>query len=104
MIRKAWTGTALAVALAGGPAPVEAQVVRAGDVVTIASGEVREGDLYAAAEAVRVNGRLNGDLVAGARRILVDGRVDGDLFAAVQAGGVDKTRSRWPMRRWPSRR
>ena len=82
MFRKAWTGTALAVALAGGPGTAGAQAVRAGDIVTITGGEVREGDLYAAAEAVRVDGRLNGDLVAGARRILVDGRVDGDLFAA----------------------
>ena len=81
MIRTASMGLALAI-VSGGPAPVEAQSVEVGDVLTIASGEVREGDLYAAGEAVRVDGRLNGDLVAGARRILVDGAVDGDVFAA----------------------
>ena len=81
MIRTGSIGLALAI-VSGGPAPVEAQSVEVGDVLTIASGEVREGDVYAAGEAVRVDGRLNGDLVAGARRILVDGRVEGDVFAA----------------------
>ena len=57
-------------------------MVEAGDAVTIASGEAREGALYAASQTVRIDGRLNGDLVAGARRIVVDGQVDGDLFAA----------------------
>ena len=82
MIRVASMGVALAIVFGGARAPAEAQSVEVGDVLTIASGEVREGDLYAAGEAVRVDGRLNGDLVAGARRILVDGRVEGDLFAA----------------------
>ena len=82
MIRTASMGLALAIVFGGAPAPAEAQSVEVGDVLTIASGEVREGDLYAAGEAVQVDGRLNGDLVAGARRILVDGAVDGDVFAA----------------------
>ena len=82
MIRVASMGVALAIVFGGARAPAEAQSVEVGDVLTIASGEVREGDLYAAGEAVRVDGRLNGDLVAGARRILVDGRVEGDVFAA----------------------
>ena len=81
-MRTVWTGLTVAVTFAGAPAPVGAQLFEAGDAVTIASSEVREGDLYAATEAVRIDGRLNGDLVAGARRILVDGQVDGDLFAA----------------------
>ena len=82
MIRTAWMGLTVAVTFAGAAAPVGAQSVEAGDTVTIPSGEVREGDLYAAGEAVRIDGRLNGDLVAGARRIVVEGQVDGDLFAA----------------------
>ena len=82
MIRIASKGLALAMVFGGAPAPVEAQSVEAGGALTIASGEVREGDLYAAGEAVRVDGRLNGDLVAAARRIMVDGRVEGDVFAA----------------------
>lgn len=82
MIRTASMALALAIVSGGAAARVEAQGVEVGDVLTIASGEVREGDLYAAGEAVRVDGRLNGDLVAGARRIVVDGQVEGDVFAA----------------------
>ena len=76
------TGLVLTAALAGAPAPAVAQEAEAGAVVTVPSGEVREGDLYAAAEAIRVHGRLAGDLVAAGQRVLVDGQVDGDLFAA----------------------
>ena len=82
MVRIALMGLTLAVASGGAPATVGAQSLEGSDAVTIPSGEVREGDLYAAGEAVRVDGRLNGDLVAGARRILIEGQVDGDLFAA----------------------
>ena len=82
MVRIAWMGLAVAVAFAGAPPALRAQSIEGGDAVTIPSGEVREGDLYAAGEAVRVDGRLDGDLVAGARRILINGQVDGDLFAA----------------------
>ena len=71
-------------ALGAASTPAAAQETEAGAVVTLASGEVREGDLYAAGEAVRVHGRLAGDLVAGAQRILVDGQVEGDVFAAAR--------------------
>jgi len=77
-------GLMLAAALAAASTPAAAQETEAGTVVTVPSGEVREGDLYAAAEAVRVHGRLAGDLVTGAQRVLVDGQVDGDLFAAAR--------------------
>lgn len=82
MTRIASMGLALGIVCGGAPSPANAQLVEAGDLVTIPSGEVREGDLYAAGQTVRVDGRLNGDLIAGARRIQVDGQVDGDLFAA----------------------
>ena len=72
----------LAGAFAGAPTPAAAQRVEAGAVVTVPSGEVREGDLYATGEAIRVDGRLAGDLVAAGQRVLVRGEVDGDLFAA----------------------
>lgn len=82
MVRIALFGLTIAVAWAGAPAPAGAQTVQGGGSVTIPSGEVREGDLYAAGEAVRVDGRLSGDLVVGARRVVVEGQVDGDVFAA----------------------
>ena len=77
-------GLMLTAALGAASTPAAAQETEAGAVVTLASGEVREGDLYAAGEAVRVHGRLVGDLVAGAQRILVDGQVEGDVFAAAR--------------------
>ncbi len=77
-------GLLLTAALAAASTPAAAQEGEAGTVVTVPSGEVREGDLYAAGEAVRVHGQLAGDLVAGAQRVLVDGRVDGDVFAAAR--------------------
>ena len=51
-------------------------------MVTVPSGEIRDGDLYTTGEAIRVDGRLAGDLVALGQRVLVRGEVDGDLFAA----------------------
>ena len=77
-------GLMLTAVLTAASTPAAAQESEAGTVVTVASGEVREGDLYAAGEAVRVHGQLAGDLVAGAQRVLVDGRVDGDVFAAAR--------------------
>ena len=78
------TGLMLSAALAAAPAPAAAQEGGLGPVVTVANGEVREGDLYAAGEAVRIHGRVAGDLGAAGQRVLVDGRVDGDLFAAAR--------------------
>ncbi len=77
-------GLMLTAALAAASTPAAAQETEAGAVVTVPSGEVREGDLYAAGEAVRVLGRLAGDLVAGAQRVIVDGQVEGDVFAAAR--------------------
>ena len=81
MVRLASTALTLA-AFAGAPAAIEAQSLQVGDTVTIPNGEVREGDLYVAGEAVRVDGRLDGDLIAAGNRVAVTGTVDGDLFAA----------------------
>ena len=72
----------LAAAFAGASTAIEAQSFRVGDAVTISNGDMREGDIYVAAETIRVEGRLAGDLAAAAARVVVDGRVDGDLFAA----------------------
>lgn len=77
-------GLMLAAALAAASTPAGAQESEAGPAVTVPAGDVRDGDLYAAGEAVRVLGRLAGDLVAAAQRVLVDGQVDGDVFAAAR--------------------
>ena len=72
----------LAAAFAGASTAIEAQSFRVDDAVTISNGDMPEGDIYVAAETIRVAGRLAGDLAAAAARVVVDGRVDGDLFAA----------------------
>ncbi len=82
MLHRASIGVMLAAAFAGWTEQAGAQETEAGAVVTVPSGEVREGDLYAAGEAIRVHGQLAGDLVAAGQRVLVDGQVDGDVFAA----------------------
>ena len=48
-------------------------VFEAGDTVTVPAGEVLEGDLYAAGEAVRFLGQSIGDLVTAGISVLVDG-------------------------------
>ena len=85
MVRRGSTAWSLVLTLAGAPAPAAAQGLQADGVVTILDDEVREGDLYAVGEAVRIAGRLNGDLLAASRRVRVDGHVGGDLFAAASA-------------------
>ena len=85
MVRTLSVGLVLSGTLAGVPAPAGAQDAEAGFEVSVPSGEVREGDLYATAEVVRIDGRLAGDLLALAQRVLVDGTVDGDVFAAGRA-------------------
>ena len=81
-VRIASTAVILAAAFAAATAALAAQSFQSGGSVSIPSSEVREGDLYAAGESVRINGRLDGDLLAASRLVLVDGRVDGDVFAA----------------------
>ena len=56
-------------------------VFEAGDTVTVPAGEVLEGDLYAAGEAVRFLGQSIGDLVTAGISVLVDGPIDGDVLA-----------------------
>ena len=77
-------GLLLMAVLAAAAAPAAGQETEAGPVVTVPSGQVRERDLYAAGEAIRIHGRVAGDLVAAGQRVLVDGQVGGDLFAAAR--------------------
>lgn len=82
MMRIAAPALSLTAAFAVAAASLQAQSFSAGPGLTIPSGEVREGNLYAAAESVRVDGRLDGDLFAATNRVVVDGSVDGDVFVA----------------------
>lgn len=56
--------------------------LRTGETITIASGETVEGDLYAVAGTVFVDGTVHGDLVVAGGDIRINGTVAGDLIAA----------------------
>jgi cytoskeletal protein CcmA (bactofilin family) len=70
--------TAIALAQSG----TALENVRTGDTVTIPAGETVEGDLYAFAGTVRVDGTIQGDLVTTAGQVDVSGSVEGDILAA----------------------
>jgi len=62
--------------------PVLAFDARSGDIVTVASGEVIDGDLYVAGGTIIIDGTINGDLIAAGGTITVNGMVDGSIMAA----------------------
>lgn len=61
--------------------PVLAFNVRSGDNVTVASGEVIDGDLYVGGGTIIIDGTINGDLIAAGRTIMVKGTVNGNIIA-----------------------
>jgi cytoskeletal protein CcmA (bactofilin family) len=65
-------------------APAMAADLRTGDNITIASGEVVNGDLYIGASDITINGTLNGDLWAGGRTITINGTINGAVTCAAQ--------------------
>jgi cytoskeletal protein CcmA (bactofilin family) len=60
---------------------------RTGDQIVVAQGETVEGDLYASARTVRIDGTVDGDLIAAGADVHVTGEVTGDLM--VGSGSVD---------------
>jgi hypothetical protein len=60
--------------------------LRAGDTVTVPASETVDGDLYAAAGTVTIDGAVNGDLIAVGGTIQVNGNVQGDV--AIGGGTV----------------
>ena len=62
--------------------PVLAFDARHGDIVTVASGEEIDGDLYLAGGTIIIDGTINGDLIAAGRTIMVNGTVNGSIMAA----------------------
>ena len=62
--------------------PVLAFDARSGDIVTVASGEVIDGDLYVAGGTIIIDGTINGDLIAAGGTITVNSTVNGNIMAA----------------------
>jgi len=55
--------------------------VRRGDIVTVASEEVIDSDLYVAGGTIIIDGTINGDLIAAGKIIRVNGPVNGSIMA-----------------------
>lgn len=56
--------------------------LRAGDVITVPTSETVEGDLYAFAGTVTMDGTVDGDLVAFGGTVQVNGSVSGDVLTS----------------------
>jgi cytoskeletal protein CcmA (bactofilin family) len=63
--------------------------VRSGDIVTVTSGEVIDGDLYIAGKTIIIDSTINGDLIAVGRTIMVNGTVNGNIIAAGETVNIN---------------
>src|SRR5665648_1072025 len=59
--------------------PVIAFDDRSGNIGTVASGEVIDGDLYVGGGTIIIDATINGDLIAASRTITVNGPVNGSI-------------------------
>jgi len=64
--------------------PVLAADLRSGDTVTVASGEVVDGDLYVAGSDIIIDGTVNGDIFGAGRSLTINGTVTGGVSFAGQ--------------------
>ena len=64
--------------------PALAFDTRTGDTVTIAVGEVVEGDLYLAASTIVIDGTVNGDVFAAGQSLTINGNINGGVSLAGQ--------------------
>jgi cytoskeletal protein CcmA (bactofilin family) len=64
--------------------PVLAADLRSGDTVTVASGEVVDGDLYVAGSDIIIDGTVNGDIFGAGRSLIINGTVNGGVSFAGQ--------------------
>jgi cytoskeletal protein CcmA (bactofilin family) len=62
---------------------------RSGDIVTVASGEVIDGDLYVAGKTIIIDSTINGDLIVAGQTIMVNGTVNGSIIAAAQTININ---------------
>ena len=81
-----WLTVMLAVILATvfAAVPALAADLRSGDTVTVASGEVVDGDLYVAGGDIIIDGTVNGDIFGAGRSLTINGIVNGGVSFAGQ--------------------
>lgn len=66
------------------PASVLAYEVKTDSTVYVGKDEVIEGNLYAGANIITVDGTVNGDVICGGQSININGTVNGDVICAGQ--------------------
>ncbi|MFC1972645.1 hypothetical protein ACFLVE_04505 [Chloroflexota bacterium] len=64
--------------------PVLAADLRSGDTITVAIGEVVDGDLYVAGSDIIIDGTVNGDIFGVGRSLTINGIVNGGVSFAGQ--------------------
>jgi cytoskeletal protein CcmA (bactofilin family) len=71
--------------LSSGPArAIEFCSPKGTPTLSVSSGEIREGDVYVAAQTIDISGTQDGDLIGWAQNIGISGEVTGDLFVGGQ--------------------
>jgi cytoskeletal protein CcmA (bactofilin family) len=81
IIRGIMAVAAVALALLFIATPTFAADLRGGESVIVASGDVVNDDIYAAASRVVINGTVNGDVLAVGNDIIINGKVNGSIMA-----------------------
>jgi cytoskeletal protein CcmA (bactofilin family) len=62
---------------------------RSGNIVTVSSVEVIDGDLYVAGGTIIIDSTINGDLIAAGRTIMINGTVNGNIIAAGETVNIN---------------
>jgi len=71
------------------PLSANAFVVKSDDVVKVGQDEIIEGNLYAAASSITINGTVKGDLICAAQTININGPIEGDIICAGQTININ---------------
>jgi len=66
------------------PLGVYAFAVKSGNSIYVAENETIEGNLYAAGNAITVDGTVTGDVICAGQAININGKVEGDVICAGQ--------------------
>ena len=69
--------------------PALAFNARSGNIVTISSVEVIDGDLYVTGGTIIIDSTINGDLIAAGRTIMINGTVNGSIIAAGETVNIN---------------
>jgi len=71
----------------------QAQSIKTGDTITIASGETIDSMLVAGGNNIDISGTVNGDVYCAGQNVTISGKINGDVFCAGQtiivSGEVD---------------